>query len=58
MDFTLLLDIFYIAPSFVLSINIKKFSVIVKLVVVEEVEVAEVDANHPDDSCRVEEKNS
>ena len=34
MDFTLLLDIFCIAPSFVLSI-IKYFSFIVKLVVVE-----------------------
>ena len=46
---------FYIAPSFVLRI-IKQFSFIVKLVVVEEVGVAEVDESHPDDSCRVEEK--
>ena len=56
-DFTLLLDIFYIAPSVVLSI-IKKFSFIVKLVVVEEVEVAEVDNSDPDNSCCVKEKNS
>ena len=36
---------------------IKQFSFIVKLVV-EEVEVADVDESHPDDSCRVKEKKS
>ena len=55
MDFTLLLDIFYIAPSFILSI-LKFFSFIVKLVVVKEVEIAEIDESHPDDSCCVEER--
>ena len=46
MDCMLLMDIFYIASSFVLSI-ITQFSFIVKLVVVEEVEVAKVDESHP-----------
>ena len=56
MDFTLF-DIFYIVPSFVFFI-IKLLSFIVKLVIVEEVEVAEVDDSNPDDSCCVEEKKS
>ena len=57
MDLTLLLDIFYIAPSFVMSI-INYFSFIVKLVVVEEVEVTQVDESDPQDSCCVKEKRS
>ena len=58
MDFTSLLDIFiYISPSFVLSI-INLFSFMVKLVVVEEAEVAQVDESDPKDSCCVKEKKS
>ena len=55
LDFKLLLDIFYIASSFVLSIvTVVYFTV--KLVVVEEIEVTEVDESHPDDSCCVKKK--